>query len=243
MLFSVRAPSPSTPHNYISHISCAVSLALSGLVSAIQQRHHPWFIATQLGFLLVGIGSWLFHATLLYQVFLNYLPHLRLIFDILRSLSSSNSWMSFPVFPLLDVRLSDITVIWTTCIMAAMVWSWDVSGLAASCVYASLIFAATAITVIYMHIKDPTFHQVAYAFLTALVLLRSIYLLHKHVDNVEARKNMWWTIVIGVATFLTGFLLWIIDNECCDLLRSVRQQIGIPWAFFLGILVHSILPR
>lgn len=122
--------------------------------------------------------------------------------------------------------------------MAAMVWSWDVSKLAVYSVYASLIFAATAITVIYMHIKDPTFHQVAYAFLTALVLLRSIYLLHTRVDNVEARRNMWWTIVIGVTTFLTGFVLWVIDNECCDLLRSVRREIGIPWAFFLGIPVN-----
>jgi uncharacterized membrane protein len=123
--------------------------------------------------------------------------------------------------------------------MAAMVWSWDVSKLTAYCVYAGLISTATAITVIYMHIKDPTFHQVAYACLTALVLLRSIYMLHKHVDNAEARKNMWWTIVIGVTTFLTGFLLWIIDNEYCDLLRSVRRQIGIPWAFFFGTSVSS----
>ena len=127
--------------------------------------------------------------------------------------------------------------------MAAMVWSWDVSKLVAYGVYAGLIFAATAITVIYMHIKDPTFHQVAYALLTALVLVRSMYLLHRHVDNVEARRNMWWTILIGIATFLSGFLLWIIDNECCDLLRSVRYQIGLPWAFFLGIPVNSMLRR
>ena len=120
--------------------------------------------------------------------------------------------------------------------MAAMVWSWDVSKFAAYSVYASLIFAATAITVIYLQIRDPTFHQVAYAGLTALVLTRSIYLLHVKVDNAEARKNMWWTIAIGVSSFLTGFILWIIDNEFCDALRSVRHQIGVPAAFLLGIL-------
>lgn len=118
--------------------------------------------------------------------------------------------------------------------MAAMVWSWDVSNTMAYSIYAALVFAATAITVIYLHIRDPTFHQVAYALLTALVLSRSIYLLHTRVDNAEARKNMWWMILIGVGTFLTGFLLWIIDNEFCEVLRSVRHQIGIPWAFFLG---------
>jgi len=45
-----------------------VSLACLGLRNAIRQKHHPWFIATEMGFLLVGVGSWLFHATLLYQV-------------------------------------------------------------------------------------------------------------------------------------------------------------------------------
>lgn len=119
--------------------------------------------------------------------------------------------------------------------MAAMVWSWDVPNAVAYIVYAGLIVTATAITVIYMHIKDPTFHQVAYALLTALVLLRSMYLLHTRVDNFEARKNMWWTIITGVTTFLTGFLLWVIDNECCNLLRSLRRQVGIPFAFLLGM--------
>ena len=119
--------------------------------------------------------------------------------------------------------------------MAAMVWSWDVSNAVAYLVYAGLIVIATAITVIYMHIKDPTFHQIAYALLTALVLLRSMYLLHTRVDNFEARKNMWWTIVTGITTFLTGFLLWVIDNECCNSLRSLRRQVGIPFAFLLGM--------
>src|SRR5271154_6574810 len=119
--------------------------------------------------------------------------------------------------------------------MAAMVWSWGVSDIIAYLIYISLILSASAITIIYLHIKDPTFHQVAYAFLTGLVLTRSMYLLHTRVDNAEARKNMWWTIFIGVGSFLTGFILWIIDNECCDALRSVRHQIGIPWAFLLGI--------
>jgi dihydroceramidase len=118
--------------------------------------------------------------------------------------------------------------------MAAMIWSWGVSNAVAYLVYASLIFTASAITVIYIHIKDPTFHQVAYALLTALVLARSTYLLHTRVDDAEARKNMWWAIAIGVTTFLTGFLLWFIDNEYCDILRSARHAIGIPWAFLLG---------
>ena len=117
--------------------------------------------------------------------------------------------------------------------MAAMVWSWDVTSRVAYGIYAGLLATAAAITVIYLEIKEPTFHQVAYALLTALVLTRSMWLLYTRIDNAEAQKNMWWTIIIGVTTFLTGFILWVIDNECCDFLRLVRHHIGIPWAFFL----------
>jgi len=205
---------------------CLVSLACFAVRNSIRQKHHPWFIATELGFLLVGVGSWLFHATLLYQV--SVLCHYLLIHSV-STFRRTSKYVTICRFR------TNLAVIWTTCIMAAMVWSWDVSNVVAYLIYAALTFAAAAITVIYMHLKDPTFHQLAYAFLTGLVLTRSIYLLHTRVDNAEARKNMWWTIVIGVSTFLTGFILWIIDNECCDLLRSVRHQIGIPWAFFLGI--------
>ena len=125
--------------------------------------------------------------------------------------------------------------------MAAMVWSWDMPNIVAYLVYASLVFAAAAITVIYLRIRDPLFHQVAYAVLTGLVLLRSIYLLFTRVDNGEAKRNMMWTIVIGVGTFLTGFILWIIDNEFCDSLRHIRGIVGLPWAFFLGTNFHLIL--
>jgi dihydroceramidase len=56
----------------------------------------------------------------------------------------------------------------------------------------------------------------------------------KRVDNRQAKKDMIWTIFIGVTTFLTGFGLWAVDNEFCDALRHVRGRIGLPWAFFLG---------
>ena len=118
--------------------------------------------------------------------------------------------------------------------MAAMVWSWDVSTLTAYTVYAAMLATASAVTIIYMHIKQPTFHQVAYALLTALVLLKSMYILHTRVGDRVARRNLWWTILTGVSIFLTGFGLWTIDNEYCDALRSLRSQIGIPWAFALG---------
>jgi dihydroceramidase len=159
------------------------------------------------------------------------------LFDVV--IASFNFWTNFQVHDFSEYTANN-SVIWTTCIMAAMVWSWDVSNAMAYSIYAALVFVATAITVIYLHIRDPTFHQVAYALLTALVLSRSIYLLHTRVDNAEARKNMWWMILIGVSTFLTGFFLWIIDNEFCDVLRSLRHQLGIPWAFFLGNILLAV---
>jgi len=64
--FFSKNPSPSLVKHSFDGVP--VSLALFGLRNSIRQKYHPWFIATEMGFLLVGVGSWLFHATLLYQV-------------------------------------------------------------------------------------------------------------------------------------------------------------------------------
>jgi hypothetical protein len=32
-----------------------------------------------------------------------------------------------------------------------------------------------------------------------------------------------------------GYILWNIDNQFCDNLRSIRQNIGLPWAWLLEL--------
>ena len=129
--------------------------------------------------------------------------------------------------------LDELPMIYTTIIMVWAMWSHGVSKTSAVVLAVVLAAFGIAVTVIYLSIKDPLFHQVAYAFLTGLVLTRSCYLMLVHVPDQKVRKDMYWVISIGVLTFLAGFVCWIIDNEYCSEVTRIRRRIGLPWGMLL----------
>jgi dihydroceramidase len=46
-------------------------------------------------------------------------------------------------------------------------------------------------------------------------------------------KLTWVMVVTGVTVFLSGFVVWWIDNEYCSALRAWRREIGLPWGILL----------
>lgn len=51
--------------------------------------------------------------------------------------------------------------------------------------------------------------------------------------DLKMLHQMWSLVVWGVAMFLTGFALWTIDNVYCSQLRSWRRAVGLPWGVVL----------
>lgn len=138
--------------------------------------------------------------------------------------------------------LDELPMIYATCIPSWSMFSYRISRFAARWLAGFFLFIALAVTSIYLYIRDPAFHQAAYAILTASVLFRSIYLMRDEVKDLEARKHMTKTIKIGILTFSGGYLLWVVDNKMCGQLRSLRRLVGLPWGFFLELhgLWHSM---
>lgn len=54
----------------------------------------------------------------------------------------------------------------------------------------------------------------------------------------EILGTMWVMIAYGITTFLGGFAIWSIDNVYCGKLRMWRREIGLPWFVFFQI-CHS----
>jgi dihydroceramidase len=117
---------------------------------------------------------------------------------------------------------------------------------------------ATFVTGYYLYIKDPVFHQNAFAILTIIVLLRSIYAMETSLRpsrkvrrglratandaervrmdrrDREILRTMWQKMMpLGVGSVLFGFLIWNLDNAFCSTLRSWRREIGLPWGILL----------
>lgn len=116
-----------------------------------------------------------------------------------------------------------------------------------------LIGLSIFITAYYHYIRDPTFHQTAYAILTATVLFRGFFVMETNLrpywrgkparetresQRIDERdlhilSTMWSLVRWGLAIFLGGFAIWQLDNIHCSTIRVWRHQLGLPWGIIL----------
>ncbi|KAL1624416.1 alkaline ceramidase ydc1 [Neofusicoccum ribis] len=206
-----------------------IYLAFKGINNCLRNDHDTIFLVTFAGYLLVGTGSFLFHATLKYPMQL----------------------------------VDELSMIYTTCLMFYATFSYGQSRLYAQLLGLFLVALAAFITGYYHYLQDPAFHQNMYALLTAVVLLRSMYIMEvrlrptlkakkqpgstsangsaapsreqqrKDARDVRILRSMWIMIASGLSIFLGGFAIWTLDNEFCGTLRRWRRDVGLPWGIVL----------
>jgi len=150
------------------------------------------FIVCHLFLLLVGIGSWSFHMTLLYEMQL---------FDELPMLYGA----SVLIYCLFGIMVPDIN-----------------QRKKVACVLFSYSFLVTAI---YMTINKPIFYQVAYGILVFFLFIMDLHLARTKKCDIRL-------YVAGAAMYLLGFLVWNIDNNFCQHLTTLRNEIPGPFAPF-----------
>jgi dihydroceramidase len=94
-----------------------------------------------------------------------------------------------------------------------------------------LSLLAGSVSVIYHYLQDPKFHQNAYALLTVVVLFRSFFMMERHIRDVDpiSVNRMWRLVISGITIFLSGFVVWNLDNAFCGNLRGWRRAVGLPW--------------
>jgi len=85
--------------------------------------------------------------------------------------------------------------------------------------------------------RNPVFHQVVFASLMLLTIIRTVYLLRMSGPSkdipVQVRSiivKIYWT---GTGIFLLGFFVWNLDNIFCDTLTTWKFAVGWPIAFLL----------
>jgi dihydroceramidase len=222
-------------------------LAAKGIRSCLVHGHDTVFLVAFIGYLLVGSGSFLFHATLK-----------------CRSKPQSSIHPRYLKLIVADPMqlVDELSMIYTTCLMNFATFSYGKSRRYSTILAIALISLAVFITLYYHYLQDPNFHQNAYAILTVIVLARAIYVMevnirpkfrskgredanprpHGGVAAVKAREDerdlatlrtMWKMIAFGLSIFLGGFGIWHLDNEYCSKLIKWRREIGMPWGFVL----------
>ncbi|KAF2460775.1 alkaline phytoceramidase [Lineolata rhizophorae] len=157
--------------------------------------------------------------------------------------------------------VDELSMIYTTCLMFWATFSYGRSKRYAVFLGLFLIALALFITLYYHYLQDPRFHQNMYALLTAIVLLRSMYVMEVSIrPSIKAKRrdelsgngtmkqeeqarqdrrdkeilqNMWTMIAYGLSVFLGGFAVWNLDNAFCPTIRRWRREIGLPWGIVL----------
>ncbi|KAL8771177.1 MAG: hypothetical protein Q9209_003348 [Squamulea sp. 1 TL-2023] len=225
-----------------------VFLAFKGIRNCRRHGHDTVFLVAFVGYLLVGTGSFLFHATLKCK------PPRLLKGD-------EDTQAIIDPMQLVD----ELSMIYTTCLMNYATFSYSKSRQYGIMLALGLTSLAIFITLYYHYLQDPAFHQLAYAILTAVVLARSMYVMEfslrpslrkneqnfklhhrksmtadqKEVSRSDDLRNaqilsaMWILIIAGLSIFLSGFGIWQLDNVFCSKLRRWRREIGLPWGIII----------
>ncbi|KAJ3096776.1 Alkaline ceramidase 3 [Phlyctochytrium planicorne] len=165
------------------------------------------------GLFLIGIGSFSFHASLLFET----------------------------------QMADELPMIYCTCIQIySILLTFPSEKNKKQLILSGLIGYSIVVTAVYLHLRNPVFHEVAYALLVLIAIfvpLSQVY--HFRKTNPERFPMMIGLFISSVAAYATGFALWNIENQTCDAIRSFREQIGYPyrvwfelhawWHFFTAV--------
>lgn len=170
----------------------------------VETRYHVAFATT----LLVGIGSWCFHMTLLFEMQL----------------------------------LDELPMIYCGCVMLYCIFLTD--GKPNHTNWSLIIIAvlfSSVVTLVYVVIKDPIFHQAAYGTTVILTFIRGVYCTR----HLEYSKYL---CIYQLAIGAIAFTIWNLDTILCDQLRNVREAVPYPvtvllqghfwWHIMSGFGVH-----
>lgn len=172
-----------------------VTVGLFGAYRSYKSNLDFRYILPYLALSLVGVGSFMFHGTLLFEYqLLDEVP--MLIGDAtFLYLVSPKEWRSTPLR------------------------------------HAATLLALTSyvgiVTAVYLHTGSAVFFESSFAVGALVIYLRCLnWFKVKRAESVKAQARR--LLLIGSVPFLTGFILWNVENVLCNQLRDLRK--AIPFA-------------
>lgn len=130
--------------------------------------------------------------------------------------------------------VDELSMIYTTCIMCYACFSFSRSRNFRIWLATFLVALSAGITAYYHYLQDPSFHQNAYALLTAIVVFRSIYVMEVNIRpslrGKYTRKTLPDCSVVE-SIFPKSYRE---DERDKQILRSMWLMIGLGLTIFLG---------
>ncbi|KAI0281231.1 ceramidase [Russula aff. rugulosa BPL654] len=196
--------------HYVAEISNTFSnlflvcISIYGAHLSMRESLPARYLVGFAGCTLVGLGSTVFHATLLYEAQLaDELPMIYVVSFFLAILFESEPGFGFK--------------------------STYSKFLIAATVVFDILFTGS-----YIIYRDPVYHQCVFAALMVGTFLREAYLLKASRTIPDKKKAAIVEVLrTGVFTFLFGFFVWNLDNIFCDPWTRIKRAVGWPTAFLM----------
>jgi len=184
-----------------------VALALCGGLEASKERLPSRFTLGYAGVGLVGIGSFFFHATLLFEAQLA--DELPMIY-----VGSMSLFLLFDNKPGFGLHLTRSKMLIVLLALFDVLFTWS-----------------------YMVYRNPVYHQIVFASIIIATALRITYVLKlsdaSHRIPAKAKDTIVHFFSTGAVLFVLGFLIWNLDNIFCHTLMKWKVSVGWPAAFLL----------
>jgi len=184
-----------------------VLISVIGYLSVAKELLPKRYALGYLGVGLVGVGSFLFHATLLFEAQLA--DELPMIY-----VGSMCLFICFDDEPGYGVKSLRSRLLIVLLILFDVLFSWS-----------------------YYVYRNPVYHQVVFASLVLTTAVRITYILNwsDAAQRIPpaAKKTISELFGTGSVLFVLGFLIWNLDNIFCDFLTEKKLYVGWPFAFLL----------
>ncbi|KAI1186032.1 alkaline dihydroceramidase [Nemania serpens] len=192
-------------------------LGIRGIRDCIRYSHPPIFLVAFIGYIIVGCGSTLFHATLKYPMQL--VDELAMIYTTCFMTHATFAYARSTRFSIaLGVSLTGLAYYITARYYQTKDHQFHQNAYAL--LTATVVFSNMAIM-----------ERVLRPALRAREDKRPA---NSSLPSSQALlKQMWILVATGLSIFLGGFLIWNLDNAYCNTIRRWRHQIQLPWAVVL----------
>lgn len=173
-------------------VSSVAMMAVPGVVGLWAGRRYGLeqrYLLCYLWLVVVGMGSFLFHGTLTYSMQL----------------------------------LDELPMLMLAALMLFALYEMgQASGVKTTQTYlgfALLMAYVVIVSLVYLFVNDPTFHEVAYGILVLGVTVQGFYCLKKYNSCKYLLPS-----VLSLSIYVLGFIVWNIDNHFCPHMRGLRKS-------------------
>ncbi|KAI1814627.1 alkaline dihydroceramidase [Poronia punctata] len=192
-------------------------LGVRGIRDCIKYNHPSIFLATFVGYIVVGIGSTLFHGTLKYTMQL--VDELAMIYTTFFMLQATFAYGRSLRFS----AVLAVTLFATAYFITARYYYTKDPKFHQD--------AYTVLTALVVFSNMWILEKKLRPSLKARDAKRPSTTTVPKADEIVSQ--MWKMVMVGLSIFLGGYLVWILDNTYCNTVRRWRHQIQLPWAVVL----------